>query len=112
MKTLKLMFVACFVTLTMVSYAQVNVRNILPVIYPKELSICLTLNQAVTMPHLVQAIYAQVNPGFLKYHYDGTYTFIIHVKKVNYSISGSYGDWSKFFRAQPLKKTDGNRIDE
>lgn len=111
MKTLTLSLVACFMALTLVSFAQRVNRNILPVILPQELSISVTIDQARTMPALLNAIYTQIDPSFLNYHKKGNYTFIIRIKSVRYAVYGNYNQWSTFFAKKPLGPPNESRID-
>lgn len=112
MKTLKFILIAGFIALTSLSYAQNFNGKTLPMFENKTLSISLTLKQAVAIPHLAEEIYFQVNPGFLGFETDSLYTFKIRMKGVTYIVTGTFGEWKKFFRIDRTKKNDGNRIEE
>lgn len=112
MKTLKLMFVALFVVVTMVSVAQGTDVKIRPERDQRGISICLTLKQAVTVPHLIQAIYSQVDAGFLNFEHGGSYSFPIRMKGTTYMVSGTYGEWKRLFMIKPIKQNDGNAIED
>jgi len=111
MKTLKLTIVVCFMALALVSFGQTVKMNILPVILPQELSISVTIDQARTMPALLNAIYYQIDPSFLNFHKKGNYTFIIRIKSVRYAVYGNYNQWAAFFAMQPLGPPNESRID-
>lgn len=112
MKTLKMMFVAVFVTLTMVSFAQISNQKPLPVREDGRFSVCIILNNVSEFPELVRAIYNQVDPGFLNFEHQGLYTFKVIIKRTTYMVSGRFEEWEKFFRIRPTHRVDGNRIIE
>ena len=106
MKTLKLAVVATLVAFVMVSMASAD--GFQP--KPKPIKVInLTLDKAMSIPGLVNAMYAQIDrDNFL----DGIhYTFVAEVKYNGalYRISGTLFEWIRFFRLQgdpPVNKKE------
>lgn len=118
MKTLKLMFVAMFVTLTMVSFAQVNDGRTKPVNDGKSgpvndvrgVGIKMHLDYAQTIPQLVQAMTDQVNQGTIHSKKGGVINIGIKTDHEYYIISGTFEEWLRWFRLREVKLEGGNKI--
>jgi len=57
----------------------------------------LTLQKAMTIPGLVQAMQEQLDPSFLNTN-QLSYTEVVYYENTAYYISGSYDEWVWFFR--------------
>ena len=118
MKTLKLMFVALFATLTMVSFAQgtagkskpVNDVRSGPVNDVKGIAIRLPLDYAQTLPQLAQAMTSQISLGTIHSKKGGVINIGVKTDHEYYIISGTFEEWLRWFRLRVVKLEGGNKI--
>jgi hypothetical protein len=108
MKTLKLTLIAALVAATMVSLA--NTDGFTSKLKTSKIINC-TFEKALSDPGLVAAMYAQLNPGFLK---DEQPIYVVRVSYAGntYAIRGTYEQWVHFFRVIPVKPVLGKKIHE
>ncbi|MEN8224093.1 MAG: hypothetical protein ABFS05_01935 [Bacteroidota bacterium] len=94
MKNLKLVLVAAILSVAMISYAGIKPPQAHQVIK-------ITLAQALTDPGMVAAMYAQLDPSFLKLEKPGLYSAIVVYNGNAYQIFGTRKAWLKFFVYKP-----------
>jgi hypothetical protein len=94
MKTLRIAMIATFVALAMVSLANTDGFTT----KPNKKVVNLTFAQAIQIPGLVAAMYQQVSPEMLK-HNAHTYTVDVVYNGYICRITGTYDQWTLFFRA-------------
>ena len=90
MKTLKLVMIATFVSLVMVSFASQDPDT-------RKKKISLDFQQAIQNPMVLTAMYEQLDYSFL----DGnsqTYTVEVLVRNYTVSITGTQSQWVSFFK--------------
>jgi len=107
MKTLKLVMIATFVSVAMVSFSnsvesenpksktgvpEIGKTNDLKQI----VHIYLSLNQATQIPQFVYEMNRQLDPSMLK-HEKRSYTATITYLNYIIHVTGSYNDWARFF---------------
>jgi hypothetical protein len=90
MKTTKLMMITALLSFALMSFANAELGMSKNVI---------SLKAAMSNPQLTKAIHSQVSPlDILNSERAGYYTAQIVLKKTVYLITGTYKDWSYFFR--------------
>jgi|GEM_PF-1698726 len=90
MKTTKLVMITALISFALMSFANAELGMSKNVI---------SLKAAMSNPSLVSAIYSQVDPlTILNIEKAGTFTVQVVLKKSVYLISGTYKEWSLFFR--------------
>lgn len=100
MKTSKILMIACVVAFTMTSISmQAGVDPNLNSNTSKTV-VHLTLAEALQLPGLVQAMYFQLDDGFLNGVSDKLFTQTIYHANVLWVITGSYTQWRMFFKWQ------------
>jgi len=104
MKTLNLVTLTILFTITLSGYGQMCNQQPVPVEKEDRTSVCITLQNAQTLPFLVQAIYQQVDPSFLNNATFGIYTVSIVLKNHTYLVSGRIAEWKVFFGFRPTVK--------
>jgi len=101
MKTLKSILIATIVSVAFMSLAE----N--PAHPPKENNVIkITLEEAMTDPGLVCAMYQQLTPALLKAEKTGLYIGIVKYKFIRYEIRGTRGEWEVFFHNRPKWSQD------
>ena len=100
MKTVKFALIAVIVACTMVGMANTDgIKS-----NPKK-AVNMTIDEALKVPGMSQAIHQQVDPGFLN-KIEQLYIIEVTHKNVVYRILGSRQSWIKFFRG-PIPKLYG-----
>ena len=95
MKSLKLVLIATIVSVAMMSFAE---RPTQP---PKENVIKITLEQALTDPGLVCAMYQQLTPALLQIEQPGYYVGTVRYRCKKILVVGTREAWVEFFRNRP-----------
>jgi hypothetical protein len=93
MKTLKLIIIALFVTVTAINFSNADGFKA----KPTAKIINLTIQQAVQDPALVLAMHQQLNPDFLSNN-QPVYVGVVKYNNYTVRISGTYDQWRIFFR--------------
>jgi hypothetical protein len=108
MKTLKFFLITALMSLTSLSFSSIapaygsSTGTANP-----QLTIKITLQDALLNSQLTMAIHQQVDPALLKH--DPNKVFAAHVlfRHIVYHVYGTYGEWLSFFSANP--GTPGNQ---
>jgi len=101
MKTLKSILIATIVSVAFMSFAE----N--PAHPPKENNVIkITLDEALTDPGLVCAMYQQLTPVMLKPEGNGLYFGRVKYKFEIFEIRGTRDGWILFFRERPKSAHD------
>ena len=95
MKTLKFALIAAVVACTMVSLSYADGLKE----KPKSMKVVnLSLEKAIHVPGLILAMYAQIDEDELLKNIQHTYVAEVTFQNTLYRISGTLGQWTKFFR--------------
>ncbi len=101
MKTLKSILIATIVSVAFMSFA----GN--PTHPPQENKVIkITLDEALTDPGLVIAMYQQLTPAMLKAEQPGLYIATVKYKFIKFEIRGTRDGWILFFRNRPQSSHD------
>ncbi len=95
MKTIKIIAVLALLAIAGTGFTTSVPRDYMT--YPHSQVIYLTLQKALTVPGLVQAMQEQLDPSFLNTNQQ-SYTQVVYYQSLAYYISGSYDEWVWFFR--------------
>ena len=97
MKTLKSAIITIFVLVLSVNLANADGFTSSP---PAKKVISINLLKAIQNPDLVIAMYQQLDPGFLKSN-QPSYTKDIKFNNYIVRVTGTYEQWTLFFKAKP-----------
>ncbi len=95
MKALKLVLIATIVSFAFMSFAEK------PTHPSKDNVIKITLEQALTNPGLVCAMYQQLTPALLRVEQPGLYVGTVKYRFRTIKIRGTREGWVEFFRNKP-----------
>ena len=92
MKTVRLVMIATFVSLVMVSLANLNI----PDPQPDNKLISMHFEQAIRNPRVVMAMYQQLDNGLLNAK-EHTYSVNVLIRNYTVNITGTRSQWVWFF---------------
>jgi len=119
MKTLKLMMIAVFATLTMVSFAQLTLKKSDPAFHHRSgpvndvkgvAIIKLSLAEAVAIPELSMAMAGQIDLGTLHSKKSDRISIEFRLENRCYVVSGSFEEYLRWFRLRVVKMKTENKI--
>jgi len=96
MKTTKVLLITVLMAFAAVTFAQSESPQFLTKKPPPVLSTEISISSAMQNPGLLAAMNAQVDPSILESN-ARIYTVPIKYRKVVYFVSGTRGQWMKFF---------------
>jgi len=106
MKTAKLVMIATLLSFTAVSIANSDGFIGRPIV---KQAVSISIENALHNPGLENAMHQQLKASILYFFVGPTLTVDVKYIKVNYRITGSYGQWLEFFQRKPVRKNSANR---
>ena len=99
MKNIKLVLIAALITFTSVGFAQTG--EYIGKLKPETIKI--SLDEALAMPGLVEAMYEQLDESMLENEKGGEVVFKVVYKDILFLIIGNYEEWLKFFYLENIE---------
>lgn len=97
MKTSKFLMIVTVVAIGLMSFSFIE-REEAPA--QKKTQVHLTLMEAMQVSGLVSTMYEQLNDDFLLAHQDINYVQSVYFQGATWFISGTYAQWTQFFRVK------------
>ena len=104
MKTTRSLLIAALMAIATIGFSQAESAPACAEKPAPTISVEITLQTALHKSAIVEAMHAQLNPAFLKVERP-VYTQRVQINTVMYYISGTYDEWSRFFRSKPASVT-------